>query len=56
MPEMSWWERLVAPPTDGPGGSPPLVWFGLSLMALVVGVAIGWWLRGRTGRAEGARP
>jgi hypothetical protein len=56
MPEMSWWEQLTGPLTGGPGHSIPLIWVGLLVVALVVGVAVGWWLRGQAGRAAGARP
>jgi hypothetical protein len=53
---MSWWEQLTAPLGGGQGGPTPVVWAGVLLAAVVVGVAIGWWLRGRSGRAEGSEP
>ena len=53
MPEVTWWERWTGSLTGAPGGA-GVAWAGLVLAALLAGVALGWWLRGRSGRAAGS--
>jgi hypothetical protein len=48
MAERTWWELLTGPSTGGADGSGFVtLWAGFLLAALLAGVAVGWWLRGR---------